>query len=391
MAVNELNFAQTSAVIKEVAEQSSGQKVLAPVDTSSFTSVAQLALKSGYDNVMNAISQILSRTIYSSRAYKGEMLSLMGTVERWGNHVRKIAAIDQDPVDDLGQVLTDGQSIDQYVIRKPEVLQTNYYGFTTYEDYVTRFREQMDTAFSGPAEFSRFWGMIMQEITNKHTQWKEGMLKGVLNNFIGGKLLGDTGNVVHLVTEYNAASGANVTSTTVLQPANIRPFVQWMSARMALASDYLENRSELYHVNITGKALKRHTPKNRQKVFMLSKYSTLFRNMVETDLFNPQYLSKFAAVEEVRFWQNDQDPSSIDVTPVYLNANGSLTNSETAATTSVLVGAIIDDEAVMACPKVESLDVTPMNARGRYWNLWWNNQYRYWNDFTENGIVFLLD
>ena len=124
---------------------------------------------------------------------------------------------------------------------------------------------------------------------------------------------------------------------------------------------------------------------------MLSKYTTMFRNMVETDLFNPKYLSKFAAVEEVRFWQNDQDPSSINVTPVYLNANGTLTNSETAATTDVLVGAIIDDEAVMACPKVESLDVTPMNARGRYWNMWWNNQYRYWNDFTENGIVFLLD
>lgn len=390
MAVNDLNFAQIASIVKEVAEQASGQKVIAPVDTSSFTSVAQLALKTGYDTVMGAISQILSRTIYSSRAYRGEMLSLLGTTERWGNHVRKISAIDLDPVDDDGQSLTDGQSIDQYIIRKPQALQTNYYGFTTYEDYVTRFREQMDVAFSGPAEFSRFWGMIMQEIANKHSQWKESMLKGVFNNFVGGKLLGDTRNVVHLVTEYNAASGASLTSETVLQPDNIRPFVQWMSARMALASDYLENRSELYHVNITGKEIKRHTPKDRQKVFMLSKYTTLFRNMVETDLFNPEYLNKFSAVEEVRFWQNDQDPSAISVNPVYLNTSGELVNG-TAATTDVLVGAIIDEEAVLACPKIETLDVTPMNARGRYWNLWWNNQYRYWNDFTENGIIFLLD
>lgn len=390
MAVNELSFAQIASIVTEVAEQASGQKVVAPVDTKSFVSVAQTALKSGYDNVINAISQVLTRTIFSTRAYKGEMLSLLGTPETWGNHVRKLAAIDDDPVDDAGHTLTDGHSIDQYVVRKPKILQTNYYGYTTWQDFVTRFRDQIDTAFSSPEEFTRFWAMIMQEISNKHTQYKEALVKGAFANFVGGKIAAQN-NVIHLVTEYNAAAGTTLTSQTVLQPANIRPFVEWMAARVSTLSDYMENRSELYHINITGKEIKRHTPKMNQKMFMLSKYTKMFKNMAETEMFNPEYLSKFEDVEEIRFWQNDQSPSSISVKPVYLQADGTLAESDTAVTTDVLVGVLFDEEAVMVCPKEESVDPTPYNARGRYVNIWWNTQYRYWNDFSENGIVLLLD
>ena len=38
-----------------------------------------------------------------------------------------------------------------------------------------------------------------------------------------------------------------------------------------------------------------------------------------------------------------------------------------------------------------SVDVTPYNAAGKYWNTFFHFTERYWNDFTENGIVLLLD
>ena len=52
---------------------------------------------------------------------------------------------------------------------------------------------------------------------------------------------------------------------------------------------------------------------------------------------------------------------------------------------------IFDREAIGISTFGEEMSATPYNARGRYTNLWWNFTDRYWNDFTENGVVLLLD
>jgi putative flippase GtrA len=39
----------------------------------------------------------------------------------------------------------------------------------------------------------------------------------------------------------------------------------------------------------------------------------------------------------------------------------------------------------------EFTGLTPLNVRGEYWNQYFNYVIRYFNDFTEKGIVLLLD
>ena len=59
MAVNDMTFNQLSTVLAAITSQATGSAVLAPVDTASFVSVAQTALKTGYDPIINAVSQVL--------------------------------------------------------------------------------------------------------------------------------------------------------------------------------------------------------------------------------------------------------------------------------------------------------------------------------------------
>ena len=33
--------------------------------------------------------------------------------------------------------------------------------------------------------------------------------------------------------------------------------------------------------------------------------------------------------------------------------------------------------------------MTPFNARGKYWNIWWNWICRWYNDLTENCVVLI--
>ena len=77
MAANNLTFEQSAAFLNDLYEQATGQKALAVTDTASFTTVAQTVLKTGYDNVISAISQVLSRTIFSVRPYTAKFKGIM--------------------------------------------------------------------------------------------------------------------------------------------------------------------------------------------------------------------------------------------------------------------------------------------------------------------------
>ncbi|MCR3600422.1 hypothetical protein K0B41_23535, partial [Salmonella enterica subsp. enterica serovar Mbandaka] len=152
-----LQIEQISAILNAVVKQATGQiPTIDTTDTKNFVSVAQALLKTGYDPVINAISQVLSRTIFSVRPYTRKFRGLEVDAQRWGNHVRKINYIDQEFENDDRLPLTDGTSVDPWIIKKPKVLQTNFYGQVVFQRHITLFKDQLDTAMSSPAEFGNF-------------------------------------------------------------------------------------------------------------------------------------------------------------------------------------------------------------------------------------------
>ena len=56
-----------------------------------------------------------------------------------------------------------------------------------------------------------------------------------------------------------------------------------------------------------------------------------------------------------------------------------------------IFGVIFDEEAAGYTTINTSLDPSPYNARGRYYNLWYRFHDRWWLDLTENFVVLLLD
>lgn len=156
-SVNELNFNQVSTLLTSIVQQATGQKVLTPTNTSGFVSVATTALKNGTDPVMSAITQMVSRTIFSIRPYSEKFKGLRVSSERWGNIVRKLNIADGAYIDDTAFALPDdGQSVDMYKLRRPNILQTNFYGANVFSIERSYFREQIECAFTGPEELASF-------------------------------------------------------------------------------------------------------------------------------------------------------------------------------------------------------------------------------------------
>lgn len=392
---NDLTFTQLSTVLNAIVSQATGAASQAVVDTSTFVNVAQTALKTGYDPLATAISQVLSRTIFSTRPYSAKFPMLRKTAQQYGNHTRKLQVVDKDFENDQRFSLTEGASIDMYAVNKPKVLQTNFYGSNIWQKHITIYRDQLDNAFSGPDEFAAFLSMYIQNASDMIEQAHESTLRMTIANFIAAKSLSDADNCVNLLEEYNAHLGLDGTTgkeyktiNDIRQPDEYIAFTRWMFARINTYSDWLTERTVTYHLNITDNEISRHTPKNMQRLIIYAPEMNNIDASVLSNLYNTNYMN-IGNYEKVNFWQSIKSPDSINVTPSYVNTSGAVQKGS-AVTMSNIVGVLFDDEAMGMTTVNEWSSATPFNSAGGYYNQYYHFTDKYWNDTTENAIVFYL-
>ena len=403
MSVNTLNFEQVSTVLTSIVKQATGQAVLTPTDTGSFSSVAQVALRADRDSVMQAISNILTRTIFSIRPYSAKLTGLMMDTFRWGNVMRKLSICDTDWADDpaykwpalwdsnQNPASGDGQSIDPWTIKKANVLQTNFYGASVYFDEMSIFEDQLETAFTGPEQLGSFLSLIMTNLSNRLELSNENIRRGLVANAIGAIVAeNNSDRIVHLLTEYNTATGKSFTSTTIYEPDNFPAFMKWVYSRVAQISDLFTEMSTKFQTVITGKPVLRHTPYQDQRVYLYAPTRHDIDARVLADTFHDTYL-KYADVESVNFWQSINTPDSVNVTPAYTNTSGVLTVPGSAVTQGSIFGILFDRDAMGMTLLDRRVLSTPLNTKGLYRNLHVHCKQRVVFDNTEKIVVLLLD
>lgn len=387
---NDLSIEQLGTTLNSIVTQATGkQPTIAVTNTASFVNVAQTALLVGTDPLLNAIGQVLSRTIFSIRPYNRKFKGMYVSNQRWGNHIRKLNIGDKDwEKENKEYTLEDGKSIDMYPVNKPLILQTNFYGQQTFSRFITIFKNQLDTAFRSPDEFASFLTMITTNANDNIEQAHESMARAVLSNFIGGKISGDPTNVKHVLTDYYTQTGIQLTAQTIYAPENFKPFILWLSAYIAEIREDLTERTILYHINVDKKAIPRHTPKSKQKMYILTHFLKQMETMALSEVFHNSGIG-VGDRESVNFWQSVTDKESINVTPVYMSNKGTPTTG-TEVNQKVL-GIIFDEEAMGININNTWSSTTPLNSAGGYANTYFHFTESYWNDFTENAIVLTLD
>lgn len=399
---NDLSFDQLSTVLTAITNQATGVNNIAPVDTASFVTVAQTALKTGYDPLTTAISQVLSKTIFSVRPYTRKFKGLNVSNQRYGNHVRKLLTIDKPFEDDDRLKLVDGESIDQYKVNKPKVLQTNFYGANQYQKSVTIYKDQLDCAFSSPDEFASFISMVMQNASDMIEQAHEETARATINNLISGIYAAETTEAtantmaksnggkraINLLFLYNRTNGGALSVSDIFKAENFESFVKFAFSTINTLADLMTDRNTLFSSQLTNYTVIRHTPKDRMKFYLYTDLVNKINSEVYSTVFNPDFL-KLVDFERVNFWQSALNPSEIQSKPVMLNKDGTL---KTVGATNIknVFGVLFDEEAAGYTTVNEWSQPSPFNARGGYYNQFWHFTDRYWNDFTENAIVFYV-
>lgn len=389
MSVNTMGYEQAATLLNNIVQQATGSSAVASVAPSDFISVANTALAAGYDKVLNAITQLVGRTLVSVRDYRGKFVDMELSDMEWGSIIRKLKIADVDWQDSAEFDLTDGQSVDQWVVKKPNVLQLNFYGQNTFElQSPSIFMDQLDAAFSGPQELNRFFAGIGTTMANQRRQKDEAIRRMIIANFIGGKIAASNG-VIHLLTEYNAETGSSLTSTTVYAPANFPDFVYWLYARLETLAGLMSERSEEFQINVTGKEIKQFTDPANLRVKMYAPLMNAINARVRAKTFDNSYL-EMAETEPINFWQSIKTPNTIQVTPTYMDTSGAIVTGAAQTLTDV-VGIMYDRDAMGIVTQHERVMQTPFNARGHYSNIFWSYVQKWYSDFTEKAIILKMD
>lgn len=396
---------QAAAVLNSLQHQATGAAALTAINTpADFISAAQTLLRTGYDPIVNALSQMWGRTIYAVRDYSAPFARLEMDAERWGNATRKISFADRDITDDdrftypVGYDANqtpengDGLSANQYALRKPDVQQVAFYGQSVYQDWVSIFRDNLDVAFTGPEEFVRFNAAEVQNRSNKLEQYRETTRRGLLANAAGAILdENQAGRVIHVLTEYNTVTGQSLSATDVMGPDYFPDFVRWLYGRITTLGRMMSRRSNKFQTMIGGKVINRHTPADKLEIYISSPFLDQINSRVRSTTYHDDYLQD-ANWEGVDFWQSIDSPMSINIKPTYTAAlTGEQITAGTAVNNSVVLGMMFDTDALGYAIVNYWTSVTPFNARGGYWNDWFHANIRTRFDNTEKMVVLTLD
>lgn len=426
MSVNQMQMEQGSSLMTAIYNQATGSNLAGINNLGEFVSVATTLLQMDRDPLLRAISQGLSRTIVATRPFTETLRGMEVDNEEWGGIVRKLSFLDKKiaDYDDAyprnpsltadPNMIKDGVSVDMFVQNKPAVIQTNFYGGSSYADNLTIYNGQLKMAFSSPAELSAFWSGAQENILNKLSQIRENWKRIAIANMIGGRLASETdntvdtnGTVVHLITEYKQATGnTTITSANWQSGAEIKNFTRWLYGYLNTLVSYMGNRTSMFHTDYdyananmatrqgidasrVGSLMRQSAPHDI-KVYLLTELVNQIDSQVLSSTYHNNML-KWVDYDKIDFFQSIKNPMGIEVTPTYINNVGTLVTPDDPVTNDNVVGIIFDRDAMGISVFDEGIDATPWNSRMRGYNQWFYETVRFWNDFTENAVVLVMD
>lgn len=402
---NSLTPTDVYSIVNAMAVEMYGDNsTLSAFDTSSFVSVGERMLRTGYTNTLDALSHVLApRTTFAARPYKGIFDVIVKIPQEWGGIERKISfyATKNEPTQsfntDINSTqLVDGASVDPWTISKVYPLEMNFCGVKVLQRSYTRWVDQLRAAFSSPQSFADFVGAMLVNIANDIQVDYDAQNRLQVLNAIGATInVGNARQAVNMTAEYNAFYGTTKTTADLLG-ADFESFMEFFVMRLEGDMELAKEYNDLFHIfparnDDGGNALTllRHTPAEMRRLIL---YMPIIRQAEKTvfpALFDSSLL-RISDYSGVEYWQNPNDAMAIDIVPNQLNTTTGQAETGSQVQLDNVLGIFFDRDALATSLKIEDVYTTPINPRGKYINQIYHWGFQYKLDQTENIIVYYM-
>lgn len=407
------------ALMEALVEQATGQASLAVTNTSDFVSAGETVLQTGLENTLNALTAVIGRMFVAVRPY-GAKLGILNTISTgaYTDRMRKVSFYSRkteaagdwntDLYTNLAQGYDNGtnggaSTGSQWVQNQPMPLEMFFGGSSVWDYSLTQYEKQWAKALRNEQEFLDVVGGIMTQCENDIEMQKEAFNRMALLNKIAATIdeaSYNNGAAIDLIAGFNASVGQTYTRAQVLQ-AHLQEFLQYFTAEFKTIADRMTYNSIKYHWEVPKTVggvqyvIPRHTPKRNQRAIFFNPFFTRAKSTVFSEIFNPQYLEDGAKFETVDFWQSIDAGPAISVTPAITDMDSTSPTYGTAIAGSAvsqdyILGCLFDEDALMINYQFDGSNVTPVEAKKRYRNIFWHFQKDILQDPTENFVVFYL-
>lgn len=398
-------------LIDQIASEALGGNTEA-LDFTDIVSVGETILRSGTENTLNAISLVLSRLIVAVRPYDAKLrLISEDYAGEYANRIRKISYFMESalPAGDwntqlylnLADGFTNGQNPDgngdpqstksmwEQHVRIP--IEFNFGGQSVWQTAVTTYKYQLKIAFRSEADFAQFIAGILTTVANEIELQKEAFNRIAMLNFIAGCIV--QGRTINLVDVANSMYGLSLgvqDYLTAYRQELLTAFVTELKKTMRNFT-YMNMKYNWSPTRLDNKVIIRHTPFADQRLIVLDDFIIDSEAMVLPAVFNDNYL-KPEQGERIAFWQMNIDGqrANINVLPSIPSDDGTEQTSADEAVEATVVALLYDRDALMTSWRIDDVETTSLEARKRYWNSWYSFDKLAINDFSEQGVVFIL-
>lgn len=387
-----MNVKQVYSLINEVSKQAFGDKAVAIVDATGFVSLGDYVLDSDTtkDKFLNTLVDRIARTVVDNRGYIADDLSIVRDSFEYGAILQRVHVDYMEAKASSQWDLTDGSSVDQYVVTKPTATQKLFSGINTWEVDVTIPDIQLKSAFLNVESMTAFIDGIFMMLDNSMQIQIENSVYTTFNNFVAETINegNGTARVRHLLTEYQG-SATTLTSETAMRDLD---FLKFAVTEILKDVKRIAKVSTIY--NTDGK--KRFTTKENARVTLLNDFIVAVNSYLQADTYNMQLLELPKYTEVVR-WQGlvedvDDDATDVSLMPTFkaVSTINMKISDGTTVNKEYIIGAITDVDA-MGVTIVNRRMKSSYNDKGEYTNYFSKADIGYFNDLSHNGIVYILD
>ena len=367
---------QIYELVNSTCQQAYGQNTIQATDTASLVSLGNQVFQTDRDAeiFLKTLTMRIGATIYSFRAYANKLGDMVLRDFEYGAILQKITVQLVDAEADPSADLVDGQSIDPWKIKKPKAIQKLFASRTPYMFHITIQERYLREAFTSPEGMLTLISMINGQMRNSIELSIENLGRACLGNFAGE--CAGTDRVVNLVSMYNATNPQTaVTATTAYTDPD---FLRFAVRTIHNYSKRFTDMSQRFNDQTTT----RHTPIADQRMKIYMDFESALETVVQYDAYHREMV-QLGSYQELNFWQSNNAGEETQINVVRASDNKTITYND-------VVGFLYDREALGIYKKEEIVKVTPSNAFGLYYNTVWHEQQLWFNDMSEQGIIFTL-
>lgn len=370
---------QVYALANEVTKEVLGEEAIVQEDLSNVVDIGdQITNLNLLDNYVKSLVDHIGKMIFVNRPYSGTAPSIMMDSWEYGSILEKVTYDGlPEATENESWDLEDGEEYNPNIFTQPKVSAKFYDKRVTFEVPMSFAERQVKSAFSNASQLNAFFSMIYNAIEKSMTVKIDGLAERTINNVIG-ETIGDVNagiRSVNLLAGYNTQYSQSLTAEqAILTPE----FIRYCAYIMRLYSDRMVKISTLF--NAGGK--ERFTPKDMQKIILLSEFRTAADIYLYSDTFHNE-LTKLPEADDVPYWQGTGTGYDFKSTSaVKIKTAGGKTVSQAG-----ILGVIFDRDAA-GVSNLNRRVTTDWNAKGEFWNNWYKFDAGYFNDFNENAVVF---